>query len=172
MQAAPEVPKRVTFPKKLGKPERLNEDGRQSGEASVITNWHTHVKIFLFTTGDDTGDECEIVGWLSFPHPLRPQVFNINNQHEALFANFSAENGGLGKLYADQAFDNSDALPNGFQAFLGEEDSGTDWILAFVMDWTNPANSEYRDGREWVWTSTSGDDSRYVAKMWVQVTTF
>ena len=186
MQTVNEVPKRVTFPKKLGKPKRLEETQQEGGttekdvdekklmtiRADAAVNWRAHVKIFLLSTGNDSGSECEIVGWLSFPHPLRPEVFNINDQHVPLFADFSAENDGLGRLYADQTFDLAGPLPNDFQAFLGEKDSGTDWILAFVMDWTDPANNSFRDGGAYVWTSTSGDDNSYKAHMWVQVTTF
>lgn len=175
MEFINDPPKRISFANKPNKPEVWLKDEKASKSTATTgattagtRTFHTHVKLFLLSTGDDPGDECELRGWISFPS-TQPVVNNISIDFPVL-TSFANENFGLGRLLAELSTD-SVFQPAEFQAFLREDDTGgSDWILQHVMDWTNPSNLSYADGRAWVLKSWNSTDNRYICKLWWQVT--
>ncbi|KAI9767278.1 MAG: hypothetical protein M1839_004544 [Geoglossum umbratile] len=168
-------PKRISYAEKPGKPEVWSKDEKTSTSTTTTDattadarSFHTHVKIFLLSTGDDPGSECELRGWISFPG-TQP-VVNVFEIDMPILTSFANENFGLGRLLAELSTDSS-FQPAQFQAFLNEDDiAGIDWILQQVFDWTNPSNSRFADGNAWVLRSRNSADHRYVCNMWFQVT--
>jgi hypothetical protein len=138
----------------------------QSLTAADTTVYQVHVKIFMVSTGDDSGSECELTGWISFPGTGQILNFEVDLPVKTSFA---AENGGLGRLIAE--FSGSKVSePNPFYAFVDEDDiGGLDHILSEVMDWTRPENKQYSNGQEWTWRWWNTEDNRYQCNLWWQV---
>jgi hypothetical protein len=130
------------------------------------TVYQVHVKIFMVSTGDDSGSECELTGWISFPGTGQILNFEVDLPVKESYA---TENGGLGRLIAEFSASRASA-PNPFQAFVDEDDiGGLDSILSVVMDWTRPENVQYANGQEWTWRWFNTEDNRYQCNLWWQV---
>lgn len=147
-------------------PKTVTADDEQSLTAADTTVYQVHVKIFMVSTGDDSGSECELTGWISFPGTGQILNFEVDLPVKQSYA---AENGGLGRLIAE--FSGSRVgSPNPFQAFVSEDDTGgLDHILSEVMDWTRPENKAYSNGQEWTWRWWNTEDNRYQCNLWWQV---
>ncbi|KAK5691326.1 hypothetical protein LTR17_025679 [Elasticomyces elasticus] len=101
----------------------------QSLTTADTTVYQVHVKVFMVSTGDDSGSECELIGWISFPGTDQILNFEVNLPVKTFFG---AENDGLGRLVAE--FSGSKVSePKSFQAFVDEHDiGGLDHILGNV----------------------------------------
>ncbi|KPI40459.1 uncharacterized protein AB675_7560 [Cyphellophora attinorum] len=131
------------------------------------TTYTTHVRVFIQSTGDDSGSECELTGWISFPGTGLILNYNVDLP---IITNFSAENNGLGRLIAEYTGQQAGS-PAPFQAFCDEDDvGGLDHIMGVVMDWTRPENKGFADGGVWEWRGwRNSEDNRYIANLWWQV---
>ncbi|SPJ75502.1 uncharacterized protein FTOL_05233 [Fusarium torulosum] len=132
----------------------------------------THMKMFLLSTGDDSGNEAEIQGFIKFLVPFAPTADAITvNLDFPIISAWTAENGGLGHLLLDHFHDSANG-PTTCQAFLFEDDSpwGADMIANVPVNFNDPASARFTDGGEWVWKCWNVEDNRYVAHVWLQVT--
>jgi hypothetical protein len=164
---------RKTSAKATSKPSQVtapNSDTSTSPSSSLTdsTTYTTHVRIFIQSTGDDSGSSCELTGWISFPPTHHITNYSVDLP---IITNFASENNGLGRLIAEFTGQQAGS-PVGFQAFCDEDDTGgLDHIMGVVMDWTRPENKGMADGGTWEWRGwRNSEDNRYIANLWWQVT--
>ena len=135
---------------------------------SVSNLYEITVAIYLQSTGDDVGSECEIRGTLTFTNLDSGASTKSYGDDLPINSNFSNTSTGLGRAcIVAAAYKVGD--PPSFQARLWEQDTGgRDWILQRDLDFRRPENRQYADGRLWRVTSHNTEDNRYVALLtWV-----
>ncbi|KAK0633911.1 hypothetical protein B0T14DRAFT_561450 [Immersiella caudata] len=145
-------------------------DRPDSATASAATVYYTSVKVFLLSTGDDSGSQVEIKGWIRFPDGTRfPPGVEFERDYPIIHS-YAGENGGLGRLLMEHTADRI-GLPLGFNVEVYEDDSlGTDQICLYSLNFALPANAPYRDGRVWTSQWWNTEDNRYRVNLWWQVT--
>jgi hypothetical protein len=138
--------------------------------ATATPVYYTHVKVFLLSTGDDSGSQVEIKGWIRFVDGSRfPPGVEFARDYPIL-SSWAGENGGLGRLIMEHTADRV-GLPLGFNVEVYEDDTaGTDQICFYSLDFAQPANVQYQDGRIWTRHSWNTEDNRYRVNLWWQVT--
>lgn len=140
--------------------------------ASCFCTFRTHIKLFIISTGNDTGSKCELQGNIHFHNPFHAQDPFISKAIDVelpIKRSWADDNKGLGRLLAELSYDTV-LLPASFGAFLVEDDPvGDDIIVSYVLEWT-PANLHMADGNEWTLKSWNTGDKRFAAHLWWKVT--
>lgn len=170
--------RRVTFASKMGKPEAV--EGNAEKDASIpvpatsgvdaqqlFRKFRTHIKVYMISTGDDPGDECELEGYIRFTYPP-PDTRREIDIEMPVKKSWAGENGGLGRFISEYTHD-SIGLPSNFRVFLAEDDLfGDDIIINWGIDWT-PENLYMANGGAWKITSWNTGDTRFRATVWFRV---
>ncbi|KAF1849524.1 uncharacterized protein K460DRAFT_404739 [Cucurbitaria berberidis CBS 394.84] len=165
--------KRITFANKPLNPEVVKEvevKNDTSVASTAIASYRTTMRIFLYSTGDDTGpSECEIAGYIAFYIPGSPNAgkdfpkTDFPQKH-----NWATENNGLGRQLLEYPY--SSVGLTSCRAFLFEDDTiGSDIIANIYIDFHDPRNLRFADGRVWQWKCWNTEDKRYVAYVQLQV---
>ncbi|KAJ9650287.1 hypothetical protein H2198_010408 [Neophaeococcomyces mojaviensis] len=137
------------------KPEDFADSQSSEGAASAGWNpdrYKTWVKLYMLSTGDDQGNSVEMIGNIN----VSGNNVNINKVY-AKWANYRADNGGLG-TFITYAENTKSGIPPAFGVNLYEDDNtGKQWIFQnFYIDPTNPAHVQYFNGQvfRWTWHNT------------------
>jgi len=139
--------------------------------AGVSPTFHTHVQVFLLSTGDDSGSECELEGWIRFPDSTRNPPGLDFERDFPIKSSWAGENGGLGRQLFEYTASRV-GLPLGFNVQVYEDDTaGLDFILTYSMDFARPENAQYWNGGVWTLGAWNTEDNRYRINLWWQVTT-
>jgi hypothetical protein len=170
--------KRITYASRPRNPQvwKKRSPTATATGTEFITNatdtFRTHMKVFLLSTGDDSGDDAEIQGFIKFLVPSETEADAVTVSLDfPIISAWADENGGLGRLLLDHSFDSANTATT-CQAFLYEDDYpwGYDMIANVPVNFSDAASAKFMDGGEWVWKCWNTEDNRYVAHVWLQVT--
>lgn len=160
--------KHVTFPTNVSKPQVWEQADAGTFEPDPPPVWRTLVKIFVLDTGNDPGTVSEVQGFIRFDtRTSTTKNFSVDLADETSFRD---ENGGLGRCVATFSRDTAGSLPANFRGFLAQVTTfRTQVILDTGIDWTDPANLVYLDGKQ-RYFSSSNVHYHYTAQLLFQVT--
>jgi len=149
-----------------------SESTTPHGLAPSFVRFNTKVRLYLISTGDDPGDECELGGNIQtnwqFENLRAHRTIDIELPVKK---NFENQNNGLGFLLAELDTRTIGA-PANLSGYLVEEGSifrGDKIILSYSVDW-NTAPLAWADGRSWRVKSWNSSDHRYACYLWWRVT--
>ncbi|KAI4163961.1 MAG: hypothetical protein LQ342_002458 [Letrouitia transgressa] len=169
-----------TWPQEPSKPQYIEDNKAQAKGALVapettptafsFSTFNTNVRIFLLRSGSDPGSTVEMEGWISFlvtPGFSQPDDKFLPEKDLPKNSSWPNEGGGYGLQLLNHDH-TSLVLPASFRAALWEQDdtSANDAVLDYRLDFANPANIQYADGREWYVKSKSADGTFEANLVW------